>query len=213
MSMSETGREPEVSVPGAEPTENLEQLYAESFKNLQEGSLVNGVVIALCADGIMVDIGYKSEGIIPRSEFSEGELKGLKVGERLQVYLEEREDSEGNIILSKEKADRMKVWDQLERIHHKGEIVEGKVLSKIKGGMIVDIGIKAFLPGSQIDLRPVRDLDQLVGKTFPMKIIKMNHKRGNIVLSRRVLLEESRDRKRQKTLAALEEGQLVDGVI
>ena len=213
MSMSETGREPEVSVPGAEPTENLEQLYAESFKNLQEGSLVNGVVIALCADGIMVDIGYKSEGIIPRSEFSEEELKRLKVGERLQVYLEEREDSEGNIILSKEKADRMKVWDQLERIHYKGEIVEGKILSKIKGGMIVDIGIKAFLPGSQIDLRPVRDLDQLVGKTIPVRVIKMNRRRSNIVVSRRVVLEESRDKRKLTALANLQEGQTIQGTV
>ena len=213
MSTSETGRGPESSVPGAEPVENLEQLYAESFKNLQEGSVVNGTVIAICGEGIVVDIGYKSEGMIPRSEFSDEELGRLKVGDRLLVYLEEREDSEGNIILSKEKADRMKIWDQLERIHHKGTIVEGKVLSKIKGGMIVDIGIKAFLPGSQIDLRPVRDLDQLVGKTIPVKVIKMNHRRSNIVVSRRAVLEESRDKKKLTALANLQEGQTVQGTV
>ncbi len=212
-SINETGRESEVSVPKVESTEDLEQLYADSFKNFQDGSIIHGTVIAICMDGIMVDIGYKSEGIIPRSEFSDEELKRLVVGEKLQVYLENREDSEGNIILSKEKADRMKIWDQLERIHRKGEIVEGRILSKIKGGMIVDIGIKAFLPGSQLDLRPVRDLDQFVGKTIPVKVIKMNHRRSNIVVSRRAVLEESRDKKKLTALANIQEGQKVQGIV
>lgn len=213
MPMNEAGHGPDTSVSGAEQIDNLDQLYAESFKNLQEGTIVNGTVIAVCPDGIMVDIGYKSEGIIPRDEFSEEELKNIKVGEKLQVYLEEREDSEGNIILSKEKADRLKLWDQLERIHQKGEVVEGKVMSKIKGGLIVDIGIKAFLPGSQIDLRPLKDLDQWVGKTIPVKVIKMNHRRSNIVVSRRVVLEESRDKRKQTALANLQEGQIVQGTV
>jgi len=212
-SMNETGHDSEVSSPQSAEIENLEKLYADSFKNLQEGSILNGTVIAICADGIIVDIGYKSEGIIPRSEFSEEELKRLKVGEKLPVYLEEREDSDGNIILSKEKADRMKIWDDLERLHCKGEIVEGKVLSKIKGGMIVDIGIKAFLPGSQIDLRPVRDLDQFVGKTIPVKVIKMNHRRSNIVVSRRAVLEENRDKKKLTALANIQEGQTMQGTV
>ena len=212
-SINETGRDSEVSVPESEQIGNLEQLYADSFKNLQEGSILNGTVIAICADGIIVDIGYKSEGVIPRSEFSEEELKRVKVGEKLQVYLEEREDSEGNIILSKEKADRMKIWDDLERINRKGEVLEGKVLSKIKGGMIVDIGIKAFLPGSQIDLRPIRDLDQFVGKTISVKVIKMNHRRSNIVVSRRAVLEENRDKKKLTALANIQEGQTVQGTV
>jgi len=191
----------------------LESLYAETFKNLQEGSVVEGTVLSIQEDGIMVDIGYKSEGVVPRQEFAAEEVAKLSPGSKIQVYLEEREDAEGNIILSKEKADRMKIWKEIEEVHQKDAVIEGKVISRIKGGMIVDIGVKAFLPGSQIDLRPVRDLDQLIGKTFPMKIIKMNHRRGNIVVSRRVLLEESRDRKRQTTLSSLQEGQVVEGVV
>ncbi len=191
----------------------LEALYAETFKNLQEGSVVEGIILSIQEDGIMVDIGYKSEGMVPRQEFTAEEIGKLKAGEKIQIYLEEREDSEGNIILSKEKADRMKIWKEIEEVYQKDAVIEGKVISRIKGGMIVDIGVKAFLPGSQIDLRPVRDLDQLIGKTFPMKIIKMNHRRGNIVVSRRVLLEESRDRKRQTTLSSLQEGQVIEGVV
>ncbi len=191
----------------------LESLYAETFKNLQEGSVVEGTVLSVESDGIMVDIGYKSEGVVPRHEFTAEEVSKLSPGSKILIYLEEREDSEGNIILSKEKADRMKIWKEIEEVYQKDAVIEGKVISRIKGGMIVDIGVKAFLPGSQIDLRPVRDLDQLIGKTFPMKIIKMNHRRGNIVVSRRVLLEESRDRKRQTTLSSLQEGQVIDGVV
>ncbi|MBI1821452.1 MAG: 30S ribosomal protein S1 [Nitrospirae bacterium] len=191
----------------------MEALYAESFKNLEEGSIVEGTILSIEREGVLVDIGYKSEGSIPRSEFTKEDLEKLKVGDPILVYLEQREDSEGNILLSKEKADKMKVWKDLEKVSDNGEIIEGKILSRIKGGMIVDIGIKAFLPGSQIDLRPVRDLDQLIGKTFPMKIIKMNQKRGNIVVSRRVLLEETRDKKRQSTLSNLTEGQIVPGIV
>ncbi len=191
----------------------MDALYAESFKNLEEGSIVQGTVLSIERQGILVDIGYKSEGSIAAAEFTKEEFEKIKVGDTIMIYLEQREDSEGNILLSKEKADKMKVWKDLELVHDRGEIVEGKVLSRIKGGMIVDIGIKAFLPGSQIDLRPVRDLDQLVGKSFPMKIIKMNQKRGNIVVSRRVLLEETRDKKRQSTLSNLTEGQVVSGTV
>jgi small subunit ribosomal protein S1 len=192
---------------------DMTMLYEETFKNLEEGTVVEGTVVDVQADGVLVDIGYKSEGVIPREEFNPTELSKIKLGDRIQIYLNEREDSEGKPVLSKEKAEKMKVWEDLEKSYKKGEVVEGKVLSRIKGGLIVDIGVKAFLPGSQIDLRPVRDLDMLVGKSYPMKIIKMNHRRGNIVVSRRVLLEESRDRKRQTTLASLEEGQRVHGVV
>jgi small subunit ribosomal protein S1 len=197
---------------GTEMTE-IELMYAETFKQLEEGSIVEGSVVAVQPEGVVVDVGYKSEGIVPREEFGPEELSALKVGDRFLVYLEEREDAEGNMILSKEKADRMKIWGDLERIFEKGEVIEGKVLNKIKGGMMVDIGIKAFLPGSQIDLRPVRDLDSLVGKTFQMKIIKMNHRRSNVVVSRRVVLEETRDRRKQQAMATLQEGQVIDGQV
>jgi small subunit ribosomal protein S1 len=191
----------------------MEALYAESFKNLEEGSIVEGVVLSVDREGVLVDIGYKSEGRIPGAEFSKEDLEKIKVKDLILVYLEQREDSEGNILLSKEKADKMKVWKDLEKANERGDIIDGKIISRIKGGMIVDIGIKAFLPGSQIDLRPIRDLDQLVGKSFPMKIIKMNQKRGNIVVSRRVLLEETRDKKRQSTLSNLTEGMVVPGIV
>jgi small subunit ribosomal protein S1 len=192
---------------------DMHALYEESFKNLKEGGIVEGTIVAIQQAGVVVDIGYKSEGLIPQNEFSSAELTDLKVGEQIQVYLEEREDSEGNLILSKEKAAKMKVWEVLEKSFEKGEVVEGKMVSKVKGGVMVDIGVKAFLPGSQIDLHPVRDLDSLIGKTFPMKIIKMNHRRGNIVVSRRVLLEESRDKKRRAAMATLEDGQHVEGTV
>lgn len=198
---------------GEEAIQDMNALYEESFKNLKEGATVEGTIIAIQPGSVVVDIGYKSEGLIPIDEFSEGELATLKAGDRIQVYLQEREDNEGNLILSKEKAAKMKVWESLERASQKGETVEGRILAKIKGGLMVDIGVKAFLPGSQIDLRPIRDLDSLVGRTFPMKIIKINHRRGNIVVSRRVMLEESRDRKRRTALSTLEEGQVVEGLV
>ncbi|HEY4485587.1 MAG TPA: S1 RNA-binding domain-containing protein, partial [Nitrospiria bacterium] len=188
-------------------------LYDATFKNFKEGGLVEGTIVAIQADAIVVDIGYKSEGLIPLSEFNSSEIAALQIGGTLEVYLEEREDGEGNLILSKEKAAKMKVWEVLEQSFTKGEEVSGKMIAKVKGGMMVDIGVKAFLPGSQIDLHPVRDLDSLIGKTFPMKIIKMNHKRGNIVVSRRVLLEESRDKKRKAAMATLEEGQMIEGTV
>jgi small subunit ribosomal protein S1 len=207
---------PMAKTAGAENEElpmDMHALYEESFKNLKEGGVVEGTIVAIQQAGVVVDIGYKSEGLIPVSEFSHAEISALKVGEIIQVYLEEREDSEGNLILSKEKAAKMKVWEVLEQSFEKGEVVEGKMVSKVKGGMMVDIGVKAFLPGSQIDLHPVRDLDALIGKTFPMKIIKMNHHRGNIVVSRRIILEDSRDKKRRAAMATLEDGQMVDGLV
>ncbi len=191
----------------------LEALYEETFRNFEEGTIIDGRIVTISKEKVVVDIGYKSEGIIPADQFSGEELQNLKVDDRLQVYIEEREDAEGNLILSKEKADKMKVWEELEKAYKDEKVVDGRIVSRIKGGMMVDIGVKAFLPGSQIDLHPVRDLDSLVGKTFPVKIIKINHRRGNVVVSRRVLLEETRDRKRQTTLATLKEGQLIQGTV
>ena len=191
----------------------LAALYEETFKNLEEGTITEGRVVTLTKDKVVVDIGYKSEGMIPNDQFSSDELQNIKVGDRIQVYIEECEDADGNLVLSKEKADKMKIWEELEKLYKEEKSIDGKVVSRIKGGMMVDIGVKAFLPGSQIDLHPVRDLDGLVGRTFPMKIIKINHRRGNVVVSRRVLLEETRDKKRQTTLATLKEGQLIQGTV
>ncbi len=193
--------------------ETLAALYDETFKNIEEGTITEGRVIDIQRDRVVVDIGYKSEGMIPVDQFSQEELDTLKVNDPVQVYIEQCEDSDGNLMLSKEKADKMKVWEDLEVAHNEETQVEGKVISRIKGGMIVDIGVKAFLPGSQIDLTPVRDLDGLVGKTFKFKIIKINHRRGNVVVSRRALLEETRDKRRQTTLSTLSEGQLIEGTV
>ena len=193
--------------------EALAALYEETFRNLEEGTITEGRVVALTKDKVVIDIGYKSEGMIPTDQFSSEELQNLKISDRVQVYIEECEDADGNLVLSKEKADKMKIWEELETLYKEEKSIEGKIVSRIKGGMMVDIGVKAFLPGSQIDLHPVRDLDGLVGKTFPLKIIKINHRRGNVVVSRRVLLEETRDKKRQTTLATLKEGQLIQGTV
>jgi small subunit ribosomal protein S1 len=191
----------------------LAALYEETFKNLEEGTITEGRVVAVTKDKVVVDIGYKSEGMIPNDQFSAEELQNIKVDDRFQVYIEECEDADGNLVLSKEKADKMKIWEELEKLFNDGKSIDGKIVARIKGGMMVDIGVKAFLPGSQIDLHPVRDLDGLVGRTFPLKIIKINHRRGNVVVSRRVLLEETRDSKRKTTLSTLKEGQLIHGVV
>ncbi|MCS6292241.1 MAG: 30S ribosomal protein S1 [Nitrospira sp. CG24D] len=207
MSTASTGNEPKLDRAA------LAALYEETFRNLEEGTITEGRVVALTKDKVVVDIGYKSEGMIPSDQFSPDDLQALKVGDSIQVYIEECEDDDGNLVLSKEKADKMKIWEELEKLFNEEKSIDGKIISRIKGGMMVDIGVKAFLPGSQIDLHPVRDLDGLVGKTFPLKIIKINHRRGNVVVSRRVLLEETRDKKRQTTLANLKEGQLIQGMV
>jgi small subunit ribosomal protein S1 len=194
-------------------TDEMARLYEQTFKTLEEGTVVTGIVVAVQTAGVVVDVGYKAEGLIPGVEFSAEELSTLKPGDSITVYLEEWEDLEGVLRLSKEKAAKMKVWEHLERAHEKGEVVDGKVLSKVKGGMMVDIGVKAFLPGSQIDLHPIKDLDIFVGKTYPMKVIKINQRRGNVVVSRRALLEESRDKRRKTALSTLAEGQIVEGVV
>ncbi|MCG3777996.1 MAG: 30S ribosomal protein S1 [Nitrospira sp.] len=188
-------------------------LYEETFKNLEEGMITEGRVVAVSKDKVVVDIGYKSEGMISNDQFSTEELQNLKVGDPIKVYIEECEDEDGNLVLSKEKADKMKIWEELEKLFNEEKSIDGKIVARIKGGMMVDIGVKAFLPGSQIDLHPVRDLDGLVGRTFPLKIIKINHRRGNVVVSRRVLLEETRDSKRKNTLSTLKEGQLIQGAV
>ena len=195
--------------------EDMERLYAETMKEFKEGKVVKGTIIRVNSDTVLVDIGYKSEGIIPINEFrsESGELPPLKVGDEVEVYLDKTEDKDGRIILSKEKAEKIKIWDEVTKIYDNNEIIRGKVISRIKGGLTVDIGIKAFLPGSQIDLRPVKNLDKLIGKILPLKIIKINKKRGNIVLSRRKLLEEEREVKKADLFENLKESQVINGIV
>ena len=192
---------------------DMQKLYDQTFQGIDEGSIITGMVVAIRPDCVLVDVGYKSEGSLPISEFSSRELQNLKIGDSIAVYIQEREDSDGNISLSKEKADRRKIWERIELLHKEGKAIDGKITGKVKGGLSVDIGIKAFLPGSQIDVRPIKDLDRLVGQTGPLKIIKVDQKRGNIVVSRRALIEEQVEKIRERTLEAMGEGKLIDGFI
>lgn len=192
--------------------ENMDELYDETLKPFREGEIIQGVIVQIEKDSALIDVGYKSEGTIPLHEFPDGG-KSLKIGDQVEVLLEKMEDSEGQIILSKEKADKIRVWDDLTRAYGNNEVVEGTIVAKIKGGLAVDIGLKAFLPGSQIDLRPIRNLDKLIGQKFRMKIIKLNRRRGNIVLSRRAILEEEKGESRRELLARLEEGQILEGTV
>ncbi len=196
----------------ADPGE-FAKLYDQSLKSFKERSVVFGKVVQVRSGVVIVDLGYKSDGIIPVEQFTLEELRNIKPGDELEVYLEAKEDSNGNLMLSREKAKNMQIWDVLNRAYQTGSPIKGKVISKIKGGLTVDIGVTAFLPGSQIDVKPVRNLDQLVGQVLEMKIIKMNEGRGNIVLSRRVLLEHHHTMKKEATLSTLAEGQTVKGVV
>ena len=196
------------------PSAEMQEIYEQSFRDIVEGDIIKGTILELRDDAVLVDIGYKSEGLIPLREFRtpSGEITA-KIGDSVDVYLEQKEDSDGLIVLSREKAEKIKIWDELSKIYEKAGAVTGTILGRTKGGLIVDIGVRAFLPGSQVDLRPVRDLDKLIGKAFPMKIIKLNQKRGNIVLSRRELLEEERKQLKEQTLTNLEEGKRIKGKI
>ena len=190
--------------------QSFESLFESSMQELNVGDVVVGTVVQVNDDNVVVDVGYKSEGVIPLAEFKDEQGKiDVKVGDEIDVLFERRENESGLIGLSKEKADRQKIWGSLEE----GAVVEGKIVGRIKGGLTVDIGINAFLPGSQVDLRPVRNLEKLLGATFDFKIIKLNKRRGNIVLSRRVLLEEQRESMRSDTLETLAEGQVIEGIV
>jgi len=207
--------DPDYDPRSAEQTAEMQAIYDQTFKDIAEGEIVRGRVVEVTADAALIDIGYKSEGSVPLKEFPtpQGEV-AVKVGDLVDVYLESKEDSEGLIVLSREKAEKIKIWEQISRVFEQGGAVNGTIVGKTKGGLMVDIGgVRAFLPGSQVDLRPARDLDRLMGKTFPMKIIKLNQKRGNIVLSRRELLEEERKALKTQTLATLEEGKVFRGKI
>ena len=193
---------------------DMEALYAKSLERLKEDEIVKGTVVQVTKDHVLVDVGFKSEGQIPIEEFADDDGKyDIRVGDKVDVYIEKSENEYGLVVLSKEKADQFILWEEIRKACEDNEIVEGKIVAKIKGGLVVDIGVKAFLPGSQIDLHPVRDLDSLLGKKFRFKIVKFNRKRGNIVLSRRALLEQEREEQKVETLKILEEGMVLEGVV
>jgi small subunit ribosomal protein S1 len=194
--------------------QSFQELYEESLKRIREGEVVRGSIIQITDDHVMVDIGYKSEGQISISEFKDehGNVTAT-VGDKVDVLLERREDENGEIVLSKEKAAKIRVWDEISRIYNEDGVIEGRIASKVKGGLSVDIGVQAFLPGSQVDLRPVRNLDSLIGQQFQFKILKYNKKRRNVVLSRRVLLEKEREALKAETLQKLEDGKVLEGIV
>jgi len=198
----------------AEEYGRLLDMYDVSFKNFAEGEVVSGQVLQVSDTEVIVDVGYKSEGIIQLEEFrtEAGEMV-VKVGDSVDVLIEKTEDKQGYIVLSKEKAEKMKVWDDVERSYQERRVITGRVIERVKGGLAVDIGVRAFLPGSQVDLRPVRNLDSLRGQDLRMRVIKVNKKRGNIVLSRKAVLEEENAEKKRDTLATLEEGKVLMGVV
>ena len=194
--------------------ERMEDWFKEDAKTseFEEGEVVRGRVVHVGTSEVLVDVGYKSEGAIPIEEFHRhGGLP--KVGDEIEVYLEAKEDSEGLIVLSKDKADKIKVWDAITQAYEKGSPVEGRVVEVVKGGLSVDVGVKAFLPGSQVDLRPVKNLTAMIGQPIRAKVIKLNRRRGNVVLSRRSVLEEEREEKKKHTLEVLAEGMVLTGTV
>lgn len=205
------GQGTEATVGGKE---DLMEMYEESFRRVEEGQVVQGRVVQIDNEFVLVDIGYKSEGQVPIAEVTrpDGTIDA-EVGDTIDVMMERWDDEGGVVLLSKEKASKIKVWDDIKKAYEEDGVVRGVITNRVKGGLSVDIGVPAFLPGSQVSLRSVRDLDQMVGETFEFKVLKYNRKRSNIVLSRRVILEKAREAKRAETLATIHEGKVMTGVV
>ncbi len=214
LSAAESGADDASDDESEESMENLMDMYEESFKRFAEGEVVTGKIISVDKDHVLVDIGYKSEGQIRIHEFRDekGEIHA-EVGDKVEVMVEWWDDENEVVVLSKEKAEKVKVWEDIKKAYDADVPITGTIVSRVKGGFSVDIGVNAFLPGSQADLRPVRNLDEMVGQTFKFKILKYNRKRSNIVLSRRVILETEREAKRSATLDSIAEGKEVMGIV
>tara|TARA_B100000902_G_scaffold390022_1_gene438230 strand:- start:2653 stop:4440 length:1788 start_codon:yes stop_codon:yes gene_type:complete len=192
--------------------EEMMSLYDDSISGIQEGQIVTGSIVSANDSEVMIDIGFKSEGAVSIREFNDP--TSISVGQQIEVFLENVEDQEGQVVLSKQKADFMRVWDSIKEAHDTGNTVQGRLMRRIKGGIVVDLfGVDAFLPGSQIDIRQVKNFDQFLGQEFPFKIIKLNKARRNIVVSRRAVLEEEREKMREEIVKVLEEGQIREGVV
>ncbi|MGH9362262.1 MAG: 30S ribosomal protein S1, partial [Thermoanaerobaculia bacterium] len=192
----------------------LAALYDESMRNLTEGEIVPGRVIGVTSNAVVVDVGYKSEGLIPIEEFTDREGKlSINVGDDVDVLLEKTEDVEGHILLSYQKAMRMRRWTEVERAYREGRVLKGRVIERIKGGLTVDVGLRAFLPGSLVDIKPVKNLESLRGQEMEFKVISLDRRRNNIVLSRKAVLETELAKKKAETLTRLEEGARLKGVV
>jgi small subunit ribosomal protein S1 len=215
---TDTVAENEFSTGGNEEnmqgSQHFMDLYEESLKSMEEGKVVKGEVVQVDKEFVLVDIGFKSEGQIRADEFTDAEGRiTAKVGDKVDVLLVRKEDKEGRVILSREKAATVKIWDEVEEAYKNQDTVRGKIVSRVKGGLSVDIGLQAFLPGSHADLRPVRDLGTLVGKEHDFRIVKYERRHGNVVLSRRAALEAERKALREKTLEALEKDAVLEGIV
>jgi len=192
----------------------MERIYAETFRQIREGLILTGRVISVKPNGVIVDVGYKSEGFIKADEFSPEELANLKAGDVFDVYVVSMRDSEGTMSLSRDKASKIKTWDVLEAAFEKGETIEGSIVGKTKGGLTVDIkGVNAFLPGSQMDTKAIKDVNALFGKMMGFKILKLNNKRSNIIVSRRAATEEERQKRKMETVPKLREGARLEGIV
>lgn len=192
----------------------MERLYADTFHHIDEGSIMTGKIVCAKQDGVIVDIGYKSEGFIPAEEFSPEEILRIVTGSIIEVYVVDIQDSDGIVVLSREKAFKIKAWENLESAYENGTLVDGYINGKTKGGLCVDIlGVTAFLPASQIDTRIIRDIDSFIGRTMSFKVLKLNNKRSNIIVSRRAALEEERQHRKTETLSKLREGACLEGAV
>ncbi len=211
---SSTGPSEDSSRDPGDSMESVMDMYEESFKRFAEGEVVTGRVISIDKDHVLVDIGYKSEGQVRIQEFlDESGNVTAKIGDAIEVMVEWWDDEDERVLLSKDKAANIKVWEAIKQSYDEEGTVKGTISNRVKGGFSVDIGVPAFLPGSQADLRPIRNLDDMVGKEFDFKILKYNRKRSNIVLSRRAILEKEMEEKRSTTLATIHEGKIVEGAV
>ncbi|MCP4658696.1 MAG: S1 RNA-binding domain-containing protein, partial [bacterium] len=192
--------------------DQLVALYDESMRHLEEGEIVTGRVVEITSGEVVVDVGYKSEGLIPIQEFSDGSGEiHVEVGDEVEVLLEKTEDVEGHVLLSKGKAERMRVWQDIENSYKEGRIIKGRVVDRIKGGLTVDVGLRAFLPGSLVDIKPVKHLESLKGHELEFKVISLDRRRNNIVLSRKAVLEKEFAKRKAETLEKLTEGARLRG--
>ncbi len=195
-----------------EELQEMAKLYDESFRDIKEGEIIKGKIVGINDDNVIIDVGFKSDGSIPKSEFASTDE--IEIGTEIDIVIESVEDEEGNLVLSKKRADFLKIWEKIIQAYENDEILTGKILRRIKGGMVVDLmGIEAFLPGSQIDIRPVRDFDAFVGQTMDFKIVKINIPTENVVVSHKVLIEETIADQRKEILESLEPGQILEGTV
>ena len=201
------------SAQGKEESLGFKELYEQSLQSVQMGGVLTGRVVQINADTVMVDVGWKTEGYIPARELRDDKGNiAINVGDEIEVLVDRR-DQDGNLVLSRDKAAKIKIWDDVKVACENNTPVQGTVIERVKGGLSVDIGIPAFLPGSQVDIRPVRDLDRYVGQSFPFNVLKYDRKRNNVVLSRRTILEKEREAEKFDTLKNIEEGKIIEGVI